>query len=150
MPIGIQIIHMRKAKPFRSAKQLDELIDSYFRSLEVDSPKENPVSKAPPAEPPTFMGLLLFIGFSSREEFDKYAAMQRYSETLSRGALRIEEVYEKKLHDSSTGAVFALKNMGWNEKPDNKAPDKETDHLFQVEIVPSERRPVSSEAEVEL
>jgi hypothetical protein len=145
MPIGISTIPMRKAKPFHSAKQLDELIDSYFHSLEA-----GPGSKSLPAEPPTFSGLLLFIGFISRDEFEKYTAIPRYTETLSRANLRIAEVYEKKLHDSSTGAVFALKNMGWKEKLENKTEGKETDHLLQVEIVASDLKPASSEKEVVL
>ncbi|MBS1531846.1 MAG: hypothetical protein JSU01_16180 [Bacteroidetes bacterium] len=135
---------MRKAKPFRSAKQLDELINAYFDSLKNNSEEENTESSAPP----TFAGLLLFTGFTGREEFDEYAAMPRYSRMLLRANLRISEIYEKKLHESSTGAVFALKNMGWNERPEIRPADKETDHTLQVEIVQSGIRPVSSEKEV--
>jgi hypothetical protein len=123
-------------RAFASVKQLEVLITHYF---EPPDPEK--------AEQPTLTGLAFILGFNSRQEFEAFEARGRYSATLKRARLRIEAIYEQRLH-SSAGAVFALKNMGWNERQDNKTTKNETDHLLQVEMVPSALRPVSSESEV--
>lgn len=132
---------MSKTKrAFASVKQLEQLIAHYF-----DPPVSENISGN---DPPTLAGLAFFLGFNSRGEFEECESSGRYSTILKRAALRIEAAYEKKLHDSSGGALFALKNMGWNERNENKNADKETDHVFQVEVVPTDLKPVSSEREV--
>ena len=136
MPIGILITMTKTKRAFASVKQLEELITHYFEPPEQEK-----------AESPTLAGLAFILGFNSRQEFEACEAKGRYSTTLQRARLRIEAIYEQRLH-SSGGAVFALKNMGWNERTENKTTDKETDHLLQVEIVPSALKPSSSESEV--
>ena len=72
----------------------------------------------------------------------------RFAEVLKWGHLRIEASYEKKLHaQSATGAIFALKNMGWNERSDNK-PAEEVPKTVKVEIHESGPKPAESEKEV--
>ena len=57
--------------------------------------------------------------------------------------------YEKKLHvTSSTGAIFALKSMGWNERADQKPADGSENHVFKVEIIRSGPPLSSAENEV--
>jgi hypothetical protein len=140
---------MRKPKPFSSATQLSALIDSYFLSLEA-KPKRTR-SKILGNEPPTFAGLLLFTGFDSGEEFEAYKAIPKYARELSRAKLRIQDTYEKRLlSGSSTGATFALRYvLGLNERPAVKETEnKKGDNVLQVEIVPSDIKPASSESEV--
>jgi hypothetical protein len=137
MPIGIPITMTTTKRAFASVKQLEKLITHYFEPPESGK-----------ADSPSLAELAFILGFNSRQEFEACEAKGRYSATLKRARLRIEATFEKKLHDSSGGAVFALKNMGWDERPDNKATDKETDRLLQVEIVPSALKPSSSESEV--
>ncbi len=56
--------------------------------------------------------------------------------------------YEKKLHvTSSTGAIFALKSMGWNERTE-KTTDIATNNVLKVEIIQSGPKLASSEKEV--
>ncbi|RYU91072.1 hypothetical protein EWM62_03805 [Mucilaginibacter terrigena] len=70
-------------------------------------------------EPPTLSGLALFLGFNSRNEFEAYERGGEFANHVKRARLRIEAEYEKKLHyQSSTGAIFMLKSLGWAEKPD--------------------------------
>lgn len=128
----------RTKRAFASPRRLNELIAQYFESKENEK-----------AEPPTLTGLALFLGFDSRNDFESCEAKGVYSASLKRARLRIEAAYEKKLHfHSSSGAVFALKNLGWNDRGDNKPQEKETDNVLQVEIVQSGLKPASSEKEV--
>jgi len=60
--------------------------------------------------------------------------------------LRIEALYEKKLHTQYTsGAIFALKSMGWNERTDHKPADETANTLLKVEIIQSGPQLASSE-----
>jgi hypothetical protein len=68
-------------------------------------------------EPATVTGLCLFLGFASRSSLDDYEARQEFSDFIKRARMRVEHAYEMKLHgDKNTGAIFALKNMGWKDK----------------------------------
>lgn len=65
----------------------------------------------------TITGLTLFLGFSHRQSLDDYEKKQEFSDIIKRARTRVEHEYEKKLHDDkNTGAIFALKNMGWKDK----------------------------------
>jgi len=126
-------------RAFASTPQLKELITQYFE------PKEGENN-----EPPTLAGLAYFLGFTSRQQYELLEAKGRYSTLLKRARLRIESVYEKKLHHSSGGAVYALKTMGRNEHADHNLQDREPDSVFDFEIVKSDLKPASSEKEVVL
>lgn len=69
-------------------------------------------------ERPTITGMCLFLGYESRKSFDNQA--DRSSEFLyivKRAKMVIEQAYEGLLTTVSvTGAIFALKNMGWSDK----------------------------------
>ena len=68
-------------------------------------------------EPITITGLALFLGFSDRQSLNDYEDKIEFSFIVKRARLRVENGYEKALHlQSPTGAIFALKNMGWNDK----------------------------------
>src|ERR1700739_4149789 len=124
---------MSKTKrSFASTRQLSELLTQYFE------PKENENN-----DPPTLAGLAYFLGFTSRQEYESFEAKRKYSALLKRARLLIESIYEKKLHHSSSGAVFVLKTMGRNEHTDNKLQDKEANGVFEVEIIKSDLKPAS-------
>jgi hypothetical protein len=148
---------MRKKKNiFSSAAELETLIAKYFEHI-TEHPIENETNHTTttekkklvaPSEPSTITGLAFHLGFSSREGFEEYELNGRFAEQLKRARLRIMAGYEKKLHvTSSTGAIFALKSMGWNERSDQKPAD-ETDHMLKVEIVQSGPPLSSAENEV--
>lgn len=120
---------MNKKRFFHSDKTLQECINAYFEYIKGSYRTELIPSKKNPeelienivwnreAEPATLSGLAFFLGFESRQKFDKYEQEGKFAKTLKRGRLRIEAEYEKKLHyTSSTGAIFALKSLGWNER----------------------------------
>ena len=55
------------------------------------------------------------------DEFEAYEQRGVYKKILWEARLRIACEYEKKLHKPSpTGAIFALKCMGWQDRSDVK------------------------------
>ena len=68
-------------------------------------------------EPLTITGVCLYCGFESRQSFYAYEKKSDFSYTIKSIRLVIENSYELKLHGKSySGAIFALKNMGWSDK----------------------------------
>ncbi len=148
-------------KLFKSVAELCTLVEEYFERIEGEYRMEEKPQKKPedpPAmqkitirepEPPTMAGLALHLGFNSRDEFDKMEKAGKYSATLKRARLRVEVAYEKKLHQqSSSGALFALKNMGWNDKAEDKQTRSST--TIAIKLIDSGPAPASSEREVAL
>jgi len=86
---------------YDSPEEMQNAIDGYF------------------AEPgkKTISGLAYHLGFESRQSFYDYESMDDYSYTIKRARLRIEMTYEEALQGNAcTGAIFALKNLGWTDK----------------------------------
>ena len=68
-------------------------------------------------EPVTWTGLALFMGFSSRQSIDEYQNYPEFSYCVKKAKTIVEWHYEMRLcGDKPTGAIFALKNMGWTDK----------------------------------
>jgi hypothetical protein len=96
---------MGRPAHFDNAEELQVEIDEYFA---VTPKKEQ-----------TITGLALFLGFESRQSFYDYE--EKYSYIIKRARLTIEHAYECKLSDGQpTGAIFALKNMGWKDKSEHE------------------------------
>ena len=143
---------------FTKAIELINLVEAYFDHIDGEYHLENKPVKGqqqPIAEqkklcvrepePATISGLALFLGFSSRQAFDDYEQAGEFAPILKQGRLRVEAVYEKKLHQqSSAGAIFALKSMGWNERVEGNTAFKS----ITVEIVESGPKPAENEKEV--
>ena len=122
--------------PFRSVAELDKLITSYFDG----SDSSGHVDKGPKKEsaPPTMSGLAYHLGFESIQAFEACEAKNKYAPVLKRARLRVEAEYEKKLHfQSSTGAIFALKSMGWNERSNKSTIGNQEDNTLTIEVVNS-------------
>lgn len=65
-------------------------------------------------EPATVTGLALYLGFCHRSSLDDYSKKEEFSHIIKKARSRVEHAYEKNLYaDKPTGAIFALKNMGW-------------------------------------
>lgn len=152
---------MKPKYPKFTADELTLRIDEYFTHIkgkyrmtktppkkEGDKPTRTKVCEREP-ELATISGLALFLGFSSREVFDECMRKGKFSEILKRGCLRVQAVYESRLHQHSTsGAIFALKSMGWNEKHENKQSDEALLKTLSVKIIESGPKLVGSEKEV--
>ena len=93
-------------------EEMDELIDAYISMC----------GKSRPKTPLTLTGMILALGLSSRESFDHYKTYgDEFSDSVKRGKLYIENAYETKLHGTTaTGSIFALKNFGWRDKPEDE------------------------------
>jgi hypothetical protein len=115
---------------FDSPEALTEAIDQYLAGV--------------PSDKWTITGLALSLGFESRQSFYDYEEKGDFSYIIKRARLHIEMGYEQKLSSNAcTGAIFALKNMGWKDKSEvdqnisggltwkeekTYEADKETDH----------------------
>lgn len=71
-------------------------------------------------EPITITGLCLYLGFESRQSFYDYEKRAGFSYIIKKARMIVENAYEKRLSNdvpgSATGAIFALKNMGWKDQ----------------------------------
>jgi hypothetical protein len=151
---------------FRSLPILTSLIDEYFTSVGIDTGATSPkvqnnteslkslriktsVAEAEP-DPPTITGLALHLGFNSLKEFEQYEKAGRFASRLKRARLLITAAYEKKLHNSHHGgAVFALKEMGWHDRPDERSQHEDTP-VITIKIIESGPEPVSAEKDIPL
>lgn len=100
---------------FRTPQDLDEAIGKY-----IDNPPKRKCTVGDSeVEIPciTIAGLCYELGFESRQSFYDYEKRKGFSYIVKRARLYIESEYEAKLHQSNcTGAIFALKQMGWADK----------------------------------
>ena len=170
MPFGIiNIIMPFNIKYFKSAAELVARINAYFTSVGIEytlepRPSKNPkynINKAPdelkvtptkPAgdkyDPPTIAGLAFFLGFDSLGDFATYEARGKYPHYLKRARLLIAASYEKKLHNTNaSGAIFALKGMGWSEQSDSK-PAAPASTTFNIHVSESGPKPAATEKDV--
>lgn len=101
---------------FNSNEDLQSAIDEYF-----DNPPRKPLvtKEGDTIELPflSITGLCLALGFSSRQSFYDYEKNEKFSYTIKKARMLIENEYEFQLQKgNTTGAIFALKNFGWKDK----------------------------------
>ena len=88
-----------------SPEEFDRLVDEYLADRFA---QEKPI---------TLTGCLLHMGIYSRATLEDYASYEGFSEPVKRLRSLVAQAYEERLHGNSpTGAIFALKNMGWSDK----------------------------------
>ena len=149
-------------KSFKNKEELCTLVERYFKYIEGEYRIEKKANKAGEeavlkkitireAEPATIAALVFHLGFNSREEFDTLEKKGLYAAILKRARLRIEAAYEKRLlQPSPTGVMFALKNMGWNEKADTAKTPVNVATTLSIKLVETGSNPVSDERDVVL
>ena len=124
------ILPSGRAPFYKSVKELESKIDSYFS----DCPDKRMVKVRDPeggeymdyVSCPTITGLSLFLGFCSRQSMYDYEENPNYTYTIKKARTFIEREYESMLHNGQcTGAIFALKNMGWNDKTQTELTGKD-------------------------
>ena len=149
---------------FTKVEHINHCIADYFKWIEGEHHTEclpfKPTAKSPPEmrdqkiwdrepQPPTLSGMALHLGFDSLQAFEAYEKNGRFASILKRARLQIETEYEKMLHQQpATGAIFALKSLGWLEKPTGEAPA--TDLSIKIEILETGPTPATCEQEVAL
>jgi len=149
---------------FTASEQVINQIDAYFKATAENVKNENkPKSTcraetagsaslaASEAEPATISGLALFLGFNSLDDFEEYEQTGQFAASLQRARLRMEAIYERKLlQQSPTGAIFALKSFGWDERSGNKNEKTNTVKTLTIEIIETGFQPAGDEKEVAL
>ena len=74
----------------------------------------------------TITGLALHLDFESRQSFYDYEKIPEYSYIIKNARLRVESNYERMMYSKTpTGAIFALKNMGWSDKQEHEHTGKD-------------------------
>lgn len=73
---------------------------------------------------PTISDLVLFLGFVNRKSFLCHEDHPLFGASVKRAKTMIEREYETLLRSQScTGAIFALKNFDWHDRPDINQPN---------------------------
>lgn len=77
-------------------------------------------------EPPMITALSLFLGFCTKTTLYEYSKKEEFSNCIKNAITRVEMGYEYRLSDDKpTGAIFALKNMGWSDRTINEIVGKD-------------------------
>lgn len=115
---------------YESDKALKQKIEEYFNSL-IDDETQQYITR------PTMTGLALFLGYASRQSMYDNAKKEEFSYIITRAQQVIAMSYEEMLLTKvSSGAIFALKNMGWKDKVETDITSKGN----ELKATPSEIR----------
>jgi len=150
--------------PITNAKQYAARIEDYFKYIkgsyhyeqvpvkgtkdETSLKKEKVWDREP--EPAMVTGLALHVGFNSVQQMDAACKKGKLAKLLKQARLRVEKEYERKLHmQAPTGAIFALKTMGWKER-DNNAISNSTPSVMSINVFTSGPVLANSEKDVDV
>jgi hypothetical protein len=101
-----------RPRMFGSPEEFDAKVEEYQKYCKEEQ------------EPVTWTGLALYLGFSSRQSIDEYQKYEGFSDSVKRAKTFVEWHYEMRLcGDRPTGAIFALKNFNWKDKPEEESSD---------------------------
>lgn len=94
---------------FDSPEKMQQVADEYLKECEEKKIR------------PGIAKLCYKLGFESRQSFYDYEKREDFSYTVKRLRLWVESGYEEALNSNCpTGAIFALKNMGWKDKTETE------------------------------
>lgn len=97
---------------FATVADLEAKIQDYFDSCQPEMFGDQIIYN-----PPTVTGLALYLGFAQRKSLLDYKEREEFCNTIKRAISCVENAYEQRLSaNNPTGAIFALKNMGWVDK----------------------------------
>jgi hypothetical protein len=125
------LLAKKRGRPpkFETPEQLEKAVDDW-----IESCRQN-------GRPITLTGSIIGLGMSSKETLWSYGQKEGFSKPVKKLRLAVEAEYEARLHGSQpTGAIFALKNMGWSDKTEHELTGKDggsikTDNTIRVEFV---------------
>lgn len=109
-----------RPRAFDNPKDLENKINEYFGGGAKE--REVLIGKSPNQQMVklkiyTITGLANYLGFESRQSFYDYEKEEGFSYIIKKARLQVEQHYEEELQiGNSTGAIFALKNMGWSDR----------------------------------
>lgn len=102
---------------FSTPEELEAMVDKYFKDWHRKKEVITTLGIKVKVPAITMSDLALYLWFDSRQSLYDYEKKQEFSYTIKRARLFIEREYEERLSGQSpTGAIFALKNMGWKDK----------------------------------
>lgn len=112
---------------FKTPEELEAKIDDYFNNC-PETDKRGVVLRNKEGDTYidyincfTVCGLALHLGFTSRNAMYNYEEKEEFIGIIKKARTLIEKGYEQNLHGGQcTGSIFALKNMGWNDKVINE------------------------------
>tara|TARA_Y100001956_G_scaffold3132_1_gene3090 strand:- start:4909 stop:5316 length:408 start_codon:yes stop_codon:yes gene_type:complete len=114
MPVKIDVVGRPPA--YKDSSEMQDRINQYFE----DPPTKKHTTKEGDSIDVPFLsitGLALWLGFESRQSFYDYEKKEEFTYTIKRARALIENEYEFMLQKGNTaGAIFALKNFGWDDK----------------------------------
>lgn len=91
-------------------------------------------------ESPSITGIAIHLGFESRQSMYDYVKKPKFSYSIKRALLKVENTYEKGLWTNSpSGVIFALKNMNWTDRMsidqtiDEKMPKTKEEKLARIQ-----------------
>lgn len=94
-----------RPRKIATPQEFDRLVDEYVHQQRED---EAPI---------TWTGMALYLGFTHRKGIDEYGKYDGFFHSVKRAKLIVEHAYEQRLNrPKPTGAIFALKNMGWSDR----------------------------------
>lgn len=115
--------NMGRPPLFDNPEALQSKVDEYFiwvlgeREWVVNDSGEREERVKRAACHTTVTGMALFLGFESRQSIYDYEERGDFSYIIKKARMKVEDAYEQRLHGTTpTGAIFALKNMGWKDK----------------------------------
>ena len=121
---------------WKTPEELQAKIDDYFNH--ISKPLGLDKDGIPYYEPITITGLALHIG-CYRETILNYSKKDEFFDTIKTARLRCENFAEKKIFGNNpTGAIFALKNYGWEDKVKNEHTGDKENPLAIVQYSPEE------------
>ena len=95
-------------------KKVDEYFSTGCKYITIGIDKDGNIIKL---KKYTINGLALYLGFSSKQSLYEYGKKTGFIDPIKKARTMIEQMYEEMLASKySTGAIFALKNMGWKDK----------------------------------
>jgi len=109
---------------YETAEELQKAIEDYFENgityrKVLVGPHNNKKIKEIPVI--TITGLVLHCGFCNRASFYKLEEQEEFLHTIKTARTFIEKEYEELLQNGGgSGAIFALKNFGWEDKTEVK------------------------------
>lgn len=135
---------LKRLRSFRCKAVLLAAIDSYFDQLKLAETSGEKTCT------PTLAGLALHLGFTTKEDFEQYEIRGRYGWITKQARFKIMAYYESRLlMPAPTGAIFALKCMGWDERP--KAIDTADNQTsIEVKLIETGPEPAATEKDVAL